>query len=351
MYRRPESAIRMPPANDSDRFDPYYRWLAIPHKDQPANHYRLLGLELFEADTDVIRDAGARQTAHVRTYQLGQHSELSQEILNEIAAALSCLRDEKRKAAYDNFLRQELQKKSEGEQRRNLSNSASTAKRSGLHPGILIGSAVAGLLVVGSALWLYSAGRGNPSADQIARIEESRPLEPSEPMPTNPAKSSQPTVVAPGNKVPVPTGWVRIVNCMSGRALGVKASSRATGADVIQGNIPPSQTDAHWTLDSSGYSSPSCYRIRNRNSNQFLAIEKRSRESGARVCQLPATGRPAIVWKLEPLSDGFWKIVNRNSDLCLGIPRGQDRDYVGQVPINDDTAPGQEWRFEAVGSP
>jgi hypothetical protein len=28
--------------------DPYDEWLGIPPKDQPPNHYRLLGLELFE---------------------------------------------------------------------------------------------------------------------------------------------------------------------------------------------------------------------------------------------------------------------------------------------------------------
>ena len=36
-------------------FDPYYQWLAIPLKDQPPNHYRLLGVETFESNADVIR--------------------------------------------------------------------------------------------------------------------------------------------------------------------------------------------------------------------------------------------------------------------------------------------------------
>jgi hypothetical protein len=82
-------------------FDPYYRWLGIPPKDQPANHYRLLGLNLLEPDLDVIRDAAEQRIAHVRTYQLGVHAELSQKILNELAAAKSCLLDPQRKAAYD----------------------------------------------------------------------------------------------------------------------------------------------------------------------------------------------------------------------------------------------------------
>ena len=82
-------------------FDPYHRWLGIPPKDQPANHYRLLGVEQFESDPEVIRDAAERQMAHVRTYQLGQYTGISQRILNELAAAHACLLDSHRKAAYD----------------------------------------------------------------------------------------------------------------------------------------------------------------------------------------------------------------------------------------------------------
>ncbi len=93
----------------SGEFDPYHRWLGIPPKHQPANHYRLLGLELFEDDPEVIHDAAERQMAHVRTYQLGPQVELSQQILNELASAKACLIDSERKAAYDASLRASLQ--------------------------------------------------------------------------------------------------------------------------------------------------------------------------------------------------------------------------------------------------
>ena len=88
----------------SGTFNPYHRWLGIPPKAQPPTCYRLLGLEPFEADADVIRDAAEQRMAHVRTYQLGQYSELSQRILNELAAAKACLLDAARKAAYDQQL-------------------------------------------------------------------------------------------------------------------------------------------------------------------------------------------------------------------------------------------------------
>ncbi len=89
----------------SDTFDAYYMWLGVPPAEQPANHYRLLGLQLFEASPDVIDNAADRQMAHVRTYQSGKHAALSQRILNEISSARLCLLDDHRKAAYDEQLR------------------------------------------------------------------------------------------------------------------------------------------------------------------------------------------------------------------------------------------------------
>jgi len=92
----------------SGKFDPYHRWLGIPAEEQPPHHYRLLGLAPFEADPEVIRDAAERQMAHVRGYALGRHAELSQRILNELAAAKACLSEPAKKAGYDRQLRAQL---------------------------------------------------------------------------------------------------------------------------------------------------------------------------------------------------------------------------------------------------
>jgi hypothetical protein len=92
----------------SKEFDPYYKWLAIPPKHQPPNHYRLLGLELFESDPDVISDAAEQRMAHVRGYHLGQYMALSQRILNELAAAKVCLLNPQKKVEYDRQLRAKL---------------------------------------------------------------------------------------------------------------------------------------------------------------------------------------------------------------------------------------------------
>ena len=73
----------------SEAFDPYRKWLGIPPKDQPPNHYRLLGIAHFEDDPDVIENAATRQMVHIRTFQSGKYSAASQKILNELAAALA----------------------------------------------------------------------------------------------------------------------------------------------------------------------------------------------------------------------------------------------------------------------
>jgi len=91
-----------------DSFDPYHKWLGISPKDQPPNHYRLLGVDPFESDPGVIESAADRQMSHVRTFQSGKHSVLSQQLLNEIAAAKIILLNSEKRARYDKELKAQL---------------------------------------------------------------------------------------------------------------------------------------------------------------------------------------------------------------------------------------------------
>jgi len=92
----------------SDVFDPYYEWLGIAPKDQPPNHYRLLTLDAFEENPNVISHAASRQMTYVRTFQNGEHADESQRLLNHISAAKLCLLRPETKAAYDERLLSEL---------------------------------------------------------------------------------------------------------------------------------------------------------------------------------------------------------------------------------------------------
>ena len=86
-------------------FDPYHKWLGILPKDQPPDHYRLLGIERFESDPDVISHAADKQMAHLKSLQAGENAELTQKLLNEISRAKVCLLHADDKAAYDKHLR------------------------------------------------------------------------------------------------------------------------------------------------------------------------------------------------------------------------------------------------------
>lgn len=89
-------------------FDPYHNWLGIPPVEQPPNLYRLLGITLYEADPEVIELAADQRMSHLRTFQAGPHTLLSQALLNETAAARLCLLNASAKARYDAELLRQL---------------------------------------------------------------------------------------------------------------------------------------------------------------------------------------------------------------------------------------------------
>src|SRR5204863_9627220 len=85
----------------ADDFDPYYTWLGIRPEEQPADHYRLIGLRQFEGNGDVISNALDQKMQFLRTLQVGKRSAVSQKVLNEISAAGGVLLDPKKKQGYD----------------------------------------------------------------------------------------------------------------------------------------------------------------------------------------------------------------------------------------------------------
>ncbi len=91
-------------------FDAYYEWLGIPPAEQPASHYRLLGISAFETNPKVIQNAADRVMGQLRGFQTGARGRESQKILNEVTQAKICLLDASRKAKYD----AELKKYSNG---------------------------------------------------------------------------------------------------------------------------------------------------------------------------------------------------------------------------------------------
>jgi hypothetical protein len=88
-------------AHNADAFDPYHKWLGIPRDQRPITHYQLLSISPKETDAEVIEDAAIRQSTHVRTYQLGAHGALCEQLLNEIAQARRVLLNPEKRKEYD----------------------------------------------------------------------------------------------------------------------------------------------------------------------------------------------------------------------------------------------------------
>ncbi|MEM9587078.1 MAG: hypothetical protein AAGA03_07330 [Planctomycetota bacterium] len=82
-------------------FDPLHKWLGIPPREQPPDHYRLLGVARFESDEQVIDAAADRQLTFLHDLSNGPHAETAEEIANQVSSARLTLVNPKRRAAYD----------------------------------------------------------------------------------------------------------------------------------------------------------------------------------------------------------------------------------------------------------
>ncbi len=98
-------------SSEAHRFDAYFKWLRIHKRHQPPTHYRLLGINEFESDTQVIEEAAVRQSEHVRKCGQQKFPDIAERILQEIEAARQCLLDPEQKAAYDEKLKAQPKQK------------------------------------------------------------------------------------------------------------------------------------------------------------------------------------------------------------------------------------------------
>jgi hypothetical protein len=86
------------------QLDVYRDWLQIKEPARPLNHYQLLRVKQFEDDPVKIRANYRQLNAHVRKFASGNYAQQSQDLLNELAKAMLCLTDARRKSEYDTGL-------------------------------------------------------------------------------------------------------------------------------------------------------------------------------------------------------------------------------------------------------
>ncbi len=90
--------------------DVYRDWLGIKDATRPLNHYQLIRLKTFEDDVEKIRANYRKLNSHVRKYATGKYGSESQQLLNELAKAMLCLTDDRRKREYDASLGRKSEK-------------------------------------------------------------------------------------------------------------------------------------------------------------------------------------------------------------------------------------------------
>jgi hypothetical protein len=174
----------------SGGFDAYHKWLGIGSKDQPPHYYRLLAIEAFESDPDVIETAADRQLASLRRYQSGEHAALASKLLNEVAQARLCLLKPESKQRYDRELRKRLDPAAafetvvQPEAARSAVNSKTRSQAAASvpvwkKPAVMGGAAAAGVLVIiGILMLLPSSNSGSRHSRQDRADSTPRRSEP-----------------------------------------------------------------------------------------------------------------------------------------------------------------------------
>ncbi|MBC8872572.1 MAG: hypothetical protein H8E44_24320 [Planctomycetes bacterium] len=219
----------------SDQFDPYHKWLGIAPKDQPPHHYRLLGIDAFEDDRDVIDSAANRVMTYLKELATGDDAAHSQRIMNEVMQARICLLNPKRKTAYDAELRERLSAKQPPPPRVSRSSTTPQAPKAASPPSpvaivatspmperhrgmnwlmLAVGSGVAVLAVLILIVVMFAMRDGQPDQMAVAdgQSDAGAPAvagsasdeEPKQIVPTDPLLSVKPFEKAPSPKEPKP---------------------------------------------------------------------------------------------------------------------------------------------------
>ncbi|MEM9827311.1 MAG: hypothetical protein AAF958_12010 [Planctomycetota bacterium] len=85
-----------------------HQWLGIPPEEQPPNHYRLLGVSLFETDENVIDAAADRQLTYLHSLINGSDADVAEALANDVSQARLTLLNSSDRAEYDAGLKARL---------------------------------------------------------------------------------------------------------------------------------------------------------------------------------------------------------------------------------------------------
>lgn len=149
-----------------------------------------------------------------------------------------------------------------------------------------------------------------------------------------------------------PDNVVELKNQYSGKCLAVKGGNMKHGATLIHKECGTGSLDSIWEMR---VENRNIYRIVNKNSGLCLGVEHKSTKDGAVVTQVSPCDRVDTLWRIEHLwmpdmpDDSFspqWKIIvkNNNSNKCLALVRSDEIKQYGCPPHRPKTT----WQFVKV---
>lgn len=182
------------------RFDPYIVWLGISPAEQPAHHYRLLDVRLFESEAAIIDDGFNRRMAYLRSIKDGEYLELAERIKDELTTARLCLMSPGKRSSYDASLRARTAVAATVSQVPAAQKTFSVAAAQGRRVPLLRAGLAACLLLLLCGIWYAVSNRGEQF---VAREElnEDPPMVSLRPPRVSPA----PVLVPMSSAVPRPT--------------------------------------------------------------------------------------------------------------------------------------------------
>jgi hypothetical protein len=237
-----------------ENFDPYHEWLDIEPHEQPADHYRLLGLARFEADFAKIAARADERMARVRSFQVGPRGRFTQKLLNELSTAKMCLLSPTAKAAYDADLARAMSAAMKPTravppapppvipppvQRGQPKPDEPDAEPQPATPWwriVLAITAVTLVALVAALAWGVARQRWQPQPEQTANLPAPEPVMP-EPEPI----AGQPTL-----QLQEGSGEVTLAAATAQLAGGVEL--RHVGTTAVLGNWMTPDAAAHWRL-------------------------------------------------------------------------------------------------------
>jgi len=171
---------------------------------------------------------------------------------------------------------------------------------------------------------------------------------------TSPTPTPTPTPTPGGGPTPTPcgscggnfSGYYRIMNQASGRALVVQSASTANSASVIVYDYagPGGTPNDEWQVASigSGY-----YRIINRHSGKDMVVASASTATGANIIQYSYGGTSTNdEWTMVDSGSGYYEIRNRNSGRNVQAMGTSNGSAVQQQ--TDNNATNQRFQFVSI---